>query len=404
MKKIFLYNHGGSGNHGCEALVRTAALVIKETAEEIGQSISLELQSEVPEEDEQYGIGKSIGIDQLTPALCPVRKADLQYLHAYWDLKVRHDYISMDVLPYLETIKNTQEGALGISIGGDNYCYSYYPKFIRMHQKIAKKCPTVLLGCSLEPELFNDRSMLEDLRSYRLISARESVTFAMLQNAGMTNIIYAPDSAFLLEPEYMPLPTGFQEGNTIGINLSPLVVRREATAGTVMDNYRELIRFILEQTDCSIALIPHVVQNGNDDRTVLQKFYREFENTGRIIMIPDCDCRKLKGYIARCRFLIASRTHASIAAYSSGVPTLVMGYSVKASGLARDLFGSEESYVIPVSELNNTEQLKKSFIQLFDKEAEIRNSLKTRLPQYLAAFKNLEERMAQLILGNKAWS
>ena len=30
MRKIFLYNHGGSENHGCEALVRTVCELFKE--------------------------------------------------------------------------------------------------------------------------------------------------------------------------------------------------------------------------------------------------------------------------------------------------------------------------------------------------------------------------------------
>lgn len=49
-------------------------------------------------------------------------------------------------------------------------------------------------------------------------------------------------------------------------------------------------------------------------------------------MIEDASCGDLKGYISRCRFLVAARTHASIAAYSTGVPALVAGYSVKARG------------------------------------------------------------------------
>jgi polysaccharide pyruvyl transferase WcaK-like protein len=50
--------------------------------------------------------------------------------------------------------------------------------------------------------------------------------------------------------------------------------------------------------------------------------------------------------------LYASCTyHASIAAYSSQVPTLVIAYSVKARGIAQDIFGTEKGYVIPVQNL-----------------------------------------------------
>ncbi|MFR4670990.1 MAG: hypothetical protein ACLT69_14285 [Intestinibacter bartlettii] len=55
----------------------------------------------------------------------------------------------------------------------------------------------------------------------------------------------------------------------------------------------------------------------------------------------------IKGYISRCR-LYRARTHATIAAYSTCVPTLVIGYSVKAKGIAKDIFGTYENYVLPV--------------------------------------------------------
>ncbi len=53
------------------------------------------------------------------------------------------------------------------------------------------------------------------------------------------------------------------------------------------------------------------------------------------------------------------RTHATIAAYSTGVPTLVVGYSVKARGIARDLFGTEDGYVLPVQQLKESDELTK---------------------------------------------
>ena len=70
-------------------------------------------------------------------------------------------------------------------------------------------------------------------------------------------------------------------------------------------------------------------------------------------MVGDAPCEELKGCISRCRFLVAARTHASIAAYSTGVPTLVAGYSVKARGIARDLFGTEDGHVLPVQAMDD---------------------------------------------------
>ena len=58
---------------------------------------------------------------------------------------------------------------------------------------------------------------------------------------------------------------------------------------------------------------------------------------------------------------MGARTHSTIAAYSSDVPTLVIGYSVKSRGIATDLFGSYENYCLPVQELSEPEALIKGY-------------------------------------------
>ena len=101
-------------------------------------------------------------------------------------------------------------------------------------------------------------------------------------------------------------------------------------------------------------------------------------------MIDDCNCMELKGYISRCRFFIGARTHATIAAYSSCVPTLVVGYSVKARGIAQDIFGTAENYVIPVQELQKESDLLNKFFWLMRKEDEITDWLESKMPEYCA--------------------
>ena len=81
---------------------------------------------------------------------------------------------------------------------------------------------------------------------------------------------------------------------------------------------------------------------------------------------------------------MGARTHATIAAYSTCVPTLVVGYSVKARGIARDLFGTEDGYVLPVQELSAPDQLSKSFAVLYGKRDAVHDHLSRTLPDYLA--------------------
>lgn len=57
----------------------------------------------------------------------------------------------------------------------------------------------------------------------------------------------------------MQLPSNFIENNTVGINVSPLVMEREQEDNVLLDNYRNLIAYILNKTDYAVALIPHVI-------------------------------------------------------------------------------------------------------------------------------------------------
>ena len=81
-------------------------------------------------------------------------------------------------------------------------------------------------------------------------------------------------------------------------------------------------------------------------------------------MVDDMSCTKLKYVIGKCRMLIAARTHASIAAYSQLIPTLVIGYSVKSCGLAMDIFGTTEPYVLPIQQLQRADDLIKAYYQM----------------------------------------
>ena len=382
--KYVLVNHGGSANHGCEALVRTVNTLLG------GENMVM---SDSPEEDFRYALNDVISV---TPATSSYSKLSADFVNAYARLKLNKDYSYMDVLPYLQPIRKIDKDSTVISVGGDIYCYENYRMYILIHREIAKKHKTILLGCSLEKRLFDDPEFVADMKSYDYISARESITYSYLKEAGLTNIGLAPDTAFLLPKTELPLPDGFVEGNTIGLNVSPLVERKESKPEIVKENYRCLIEYILSHTDSSIALIPHVVWKDNDDRTILREFYEEYKDTGRVVMIEDHNCMELKGYISRCRFFIGARTHATIAAYSSCVPTLVVGYSVKSKGIAADLFGTDDKYVIPVQQLSKQDDLTESFRWIMENEDGIRNNLTKKMQTYTSNMSALEETIREI--------
>jgi len=276
------------------------------------------------------------------------------------------------------------QSQIAISVGGDNYCYDDHDWLMVLNRKARKQnVKTVLWGCSVEPKILKDEEVIEDMKQYSLIMPRESITYQALIDNGITkNIKLFPDPAFLLEKTELPLPKGFLENNTIGINISPLVIRCETKKDVTMDNYVALLQHIIDTTDMQIALIPHVVWDDNDDRKPLKKLYEKFKATGRVVMIDDHNCMELKGFISRLRMFIGTRTHAIIAAYSSCVPTLAVGYSVKAKGIAKDIFDTYDNYVIPVQTLENRQDLVNAFEWLKDNEESIRQHLEEFMPSY----------------------
>lgn len=377
-KELF-YAHSGSGNHGCEALVRSTVKIL-DTKFPV-------LISGNGEQDQKYHIDSLVETFSSNTSTLSLRQKFspfyLSYAFRYHFITRNASNFSIAALPILRKYKIIT----AISIGGDNYCYDGMVSWLIQQNAFFNKhhIPTVLWGCSIEPEIINDRAVLADLKSYALITTRESITYQALLNAGVDrNTHLYPDSAFQLNRVDLPLPDGFVEDNTVGVNVSPMIIDNETGRGITMENYKTLIRYILDETDMHIALIPHVVWESNDDRKPLSALYEMFKDTGRVVLIDDHNCMELKGYIARCRFFVGARTHATIAAYSSCVPTLVVGYSVKAKGIAKDLFGTYEHYVVPVQMLKEPADLKRTFFWMQENEEKIRNHLREIMPEYCA--------------------
>ncbi len=357
-KNIFYY-HGGSGNHGCEALVKTLVSINDFKKNENC------LYSYNAEEDYKYGLNSIVKY---------IKQSNLD------SEEITNDYFVND--------------SIALSIGGDNYCgYDYgTKKLAKYNRKFNEKgIKTALIGCSIEPEILTHSEVLDDLKLFSLITARESITYNALLEVGIDkNIHLIPDSAFTLKPVYLSLPSGFKEGKTIGLNVSDLVQSYDKKEKITYNNYKFLIEYIINYTDYQIALIPHVVQKYNDDMEVLTSLFDEYKETGRVILINEYNCNEIKGFISRCKIFIGARTHATIAAYSSYVPTLALGYSVKSRGIAKDIFGTEENYVLAVQKLTSDKDLTAAFKWIEKNYVKIKKNLNKFMPDYIEKCYNLK--------------
>ena len=369
---IILYGHGGSRNHGCEAIVRS-------TIGMLGTDITTyttDIQG-----DRLYGLDSVTTLKQMhsTTESFVARGYSGLARRAFKDYGPLIRFQYKDLMDFRDQIM--------ISVGGDNYCNGHPYSYMEANKLLSKKNKTVLWGCSVTPSLFKDKKIIEDMNRYSMIVARESLTFEAIKNSGVsTDSFLLPDPAFTLETKPVDLPKEFEEGNTIGINLSPLVENASCGDNLVFSGVKKLINYILLHTDYKVALIPHVVWKKSDDLVSLYSLYEGHRDSDRVFIVDPSKmlgCRELKYIISKCKMMIAARTHASIAAYSSCVPTLVLGYSVKSKGIAKDIFGTEENYVLPVQGLKSDDSVIDAYLWLEAHCEEVQSHLKSVMPQYI---------------------
>lgn len=382
--RIVFYGNGTSGNHGCEAIIRGSVKLIGDE--------EYILLSEDPDMDKRYGLSS---ITEIQKATNPIRK-DLNFIKAFLKLRLKNDFVEMDGLEYIGQIQRLKSKVdLALSVGGDNYCYGYTQKYTYLNKQYQRnKIKTVLWGCSIEPDIVN--SIQDDLRKYNLIVSREQITYNALRKIG-ANVCLAPDPAFFMEKKRISFPFENCNKEIIGINISPLILDRENTDGIGLKSYKCLIDNILENTDAYVLIIPHVVLPSSDDRIASQSLVEFYKENPRVNILKDCSAPEIKYVISKCSFFIGARTHSTIAAYSSGVPTLVVGYSVKARGIALDLFGTTEDYVLSIQNIKEENELCNAFLRLYSKKDEIRQHLYKTLPGYLEKANSVKTMLEQLV-------
>lgn len=365
-----MFFHDGSKNRGCEAIVRSAAHLLKDS----GEIASLSLSSREPETDKIIPDLDVVHFDQRMA----VDKFSLQGLRNAVNVKLFNDDSLAYRIMHESIIKLIPEYDVFLSIGGDNYCYGEQPGIYEIDRQIKKAGKKLVLwGASIGEEDLSE-AKINDLKSFDLLLVRETITEQNLKKAGIPNVKLVADGAFLMEKSELPLPAGWEEGKTIGFNFSPLVLKKNQESKKAAF---ALIQHILDTTDLTVCFVPHVIIPGNDDYQILQEFEQHFKDSGRTILLPNnLNATEYKGYIARMKFFIGARTHATIAAYSNSVPTMVLGYSVKSKGIAKDIFGTEK-LVLDLSEISDPVKLIAGFEEMKSEERELRNILSNKIPE-----------------------
>lgn len=375
--KFYFPIHLDGGNRGCEGIAKGTALILNETkANLVGLCRNIPL-------DTQLGIANFI-------TLIPYKTLTLLekvYNKIIKVLKILHigrhlKYKEVDQMRLF--LRYVSSDDIMVSTGGDMMCYDDSSPSISS-VKLAKErgIKTVLWGCSMGKENLTPQKEIA-LKNFSLIYARETLSYNFFKSIGLENVICFPDPAFVLDSENCILPDCFRTEEIVGLNLSNFIIGNNGLNSPFGDEVRKLLDYIFDNTDMNVLLVPHVMWQDQDDRLICNTIVSEFRNYSSRITILDSERRnylQIRYVISKCHSFIGSRTHAVISAYSTCVPAIALGYSIKSKGIAKDLNLPDELVVDTVHEIKHG-QLLNSFHYLEANYSTIKSHLEEIIPTY----------------------
>lgn len=269
--------------------------------------------------------------------------------------------------------------------------------------------PTMLFAASVGP--FSqmpsvEHWMVQHLRRYSAIVVRESESLAYLRALGIENAVQVADPAFCLEPESVDLGAPFDRtsGGVLAFNVSPLIApcwQRANPGGSLIDECVAFIERILKETDLAVALLPHVDpldgnSNNSDSAFMQQIIDRCGDRSGRLALVRrGLNAAQTKYLVGASRYLIAARTHATVAGWSQHVPTVSIAYSIKARGLNKDLFDTLD-YVLDTPNVS-CDALWAHYRQLTEREKSLRALLTERIPIWRKSARHSADLLAGIL-------
>lgn len=222
-------------------------------------------------------------------------------------------------------------------------------------------------NCPPEPS----PAVLRQLRRYDAVVVTEGRTHRRLLRAGLGDKLYlGPEPAFLVEPVHRPQPI---VPNTVALSLS---YPTEASSA-LLESYRGLLRWILRETDCTVALVPYCINAHRNDGVVNRVLAQPFRGSGRVLIREDASSPVLRGDLSRCRCCVGFE--GAVAAWSCGVPSLCLQSNSRTLGLSRDLFGSGHEAVWDYRQAENAEALIQRFQTFWSREECHRSQLEQKL-------------------------
>lgn len=380
MKRIFMYGYFGIHNHGNEAIIRGfSELLENEKFTVITSNIT---------EDINYGLNDCCFLQAVNRPFS--RYSPINLLgHIMSILNKGVDKLRIEK-QYASFINTLNVNDIVLFEAGDQ-CFeddATIKNYMIINRLLKKRNVKLIFFLGSVP-INNINRLIPFLNDYDKILLRESISYnALSQSPLASKAFFMPCTAFQMKAKARENLVWLTDKPIVGLTIGFLTQNKEQYNSVLLSNILELINYILKNTNYNIALIPHVNVPPLSDITFFDELCLALTTSNRIKRYSELRADEAKFVISKCNVFVTVRTHASIAAYSSFVPTLVIGYSQKSRGLAQDLFGNED-LLLSIDSLQDKNKLIKKFIELLTGQDEIRCYLKNKIPAYLEKHKEL---------------
>ncbi len=406
---FILAGNGSYFNRGCEGIVRGTVRILRNYFEcprfiaVTSYKTDEQFRRQREQETDRAIVHEKIHKSYKT---CDPLWFAINTLRVVYPSLLRHIYYK-DLKPYLSRAKAV------LSLGGDNYSLDYTSGPLWLTKgpvacteldelAISNNKPLVIWGASVGPfskSAYFEKYMARHLRKVHIF-ARESATIDYLTDLGLRdNVHRVADPAFLMTPE-RPTERLDIPRESIGLNLSPLMARF-VTGGDIeqwKDLAAETINRLAERTSRPIYLVPHVVGGlSNDDHRFLSGVLdRKIDRRSQVTLVaPTFNAAQTKWIIGRMAAFAGARTHSTIAALSSNVPTLSFSYSIKARGISRDVYGHTD-YCLSPDQLT-PETVADKIEQLLQQRMEVKAHLEKRIAEVKRSAMNSGQLLRDLL-------
>lgn len=384
MKKIVLANATiKNGNMGCVALCVSAIAIITRLFKEVGEECEIYLPD--------------------SGFVCSGKMSYRTGTETYSFYSCDY-YLGLTVKDFVKRLRNfvterkdynlffkNADYILDIGQGdsfSDIYGLNRFRRIDRIH-KIAKYLhkPYCLLPQTIGP--FSDVKVRKEAKRSILNSTlclardKQSLDYVNRQFDHNKNVCECIDVAFFLPYQTIKHESGYIH---VGINVSGLLWNGGYSQNNqfgLNNNYQEtihgLINYFLKLPHVKIHLVPHVVaadRGIENDYEISYELWREYNNPNLILAPFAFGPVEIKSYISGLDFFMGARMHATIGAFSSGVPVVPMAYSRKFNGLFEETL---DYHFMTDLKTQTEEGVMTTIVEAFNKRAELKEIIKNRM-------------------------